>query len=146
MSVTREQYNPTHKIYMHSFSRFCFLSFDLSVAVHFFSSFSLNNLSKIEKDDDISASGRDYNIHIALDNDILLVGRSVFTKQHHGYFEESFVLIDDDIIALVDKKKPQLSGRHVLGLISSLNDTVAVLNLDDCLPTPTVASICIQYK
>ena len=53
MSVTREQYNPTHKIYMYSFSRFCFVSFDfsrrqLSVAVQFFSSSSLNNLSKIE--------------------------------------------------------------------------------------------------
>ena len=72
-------------------------------------------------------------IHIALDNDILLVGRSVFTKQHHGYFEESFVLTDV-------YKKPQLSRRHILGLISSPNDTVAVLNLDDCMPTPTMAS------
>jgi len=72
----------------------------------------------------------DSTVDIAIDDDILLIGSTIFSKQSHGYYVESFTLNGQYI-------NPQLSGRRILAEMMSPNDNVETteivsLDIEDC--------------
>jgi len=75
-----------------------------------------------------SIYGFESTVDIAIDDDILLIGSTIFSKQSHGYYVESFSLDGD-------YRNPQLSGRRILAeMISSEDNATSIISLDieDC--------------
>jgi len=77
-----------------------------------------------------SIYGFESTVDIDIDDDILLIGSTIFSKQSHGYYVESYTLNGQYI-------NPQLSGRRILAELVSPNDndkTTEIISLDieDC--------------